>query len=85
MGKTHGKKVTVYDVEVPERDELKFVVLFSNGQRMVYARSLIRDGRISFEVVDERKTITVGEGRLPDRVTDECEVTYVEDAAGQGC
>tara|TARA_B100000809_G_scaffold251621_1_gene285310 strand:- start:2060 stop:2287 length:228 start_codon:yes stop_codon:yes gene_type:complete len=72
MGKTQGNNVTIYDIEVPERDEMKFLVLFPNGERMWYARALVRDGEISFHVDKGRKTITITRSRLPDVVLEEC-------------
>ena len=86
MGKTQGqnttkgirRRVTVFDIEVPERDDTKFLILYPNGARTWYARYLIKEGRVSFAVVDGRKTITLLASSLPDYVEEECDVQDVD-------
>ena len=76
MVKTQGEMVTVYDVTVPQRDELKFLVVFPGGGSVWYARVLIRAGTLTLKLIDGRPTITLPRRMLPE------EYDHVEDAEG---
>tara|TARA_B100000131_G_scaffold141190_1_gene137386 strand:+ start:25654 stop:25914 length:261 start_codon:yes stop_codon:yes gene_type:complete len=76
--KGKGRRVRVFDVEVPRRDSEKFLVVFPNGDSKWFARYLIKENRVELAVIDGKNSITLDATSLPEYVEHECEVHTID-------